>query len=134
MARILSAAWRCDPGKVESKALTASSRFSILVPPAAVVDKPVYSAFVGSTLRQQLLARSADGVIVTGAETDVCVLATILDALDLGYPIYVISDAVCSSTDASHDAAMTLYRTRFYQQVQMLDTDGLLDIWPPSKH
>jgi nicotinamidase-related amidase len=120
--------------KLDPKRLQLLSDLAAFVPPATVVDKPVYSAFLGSTLRQQLLARSADGVIVTGAETDVCVLATVLDALDLGYPIYVISDAVCSSTDASHDAAMTLYRTRFYQQVQMLDTDGLLSVWPPSDH
>jgi hypothetical protein len=67
-----------------------------------------------------LMARGADGIIVTGAETDVCVLATVLDAVDLGWPVYIISDGVCSSTDESHDAVLTLYCTRFYQQVQVL--------------
>jgi nicotinamidase-related amidase len=76
------------------------------------------------------MTRGNVGIIITGAETDVCVLATVLDAVDLGYPVNVIADAVCSSTDASHDAAMLLYSTRFYQQVQMLSTDVLLDIWP----
>lgn len=102
------------------------------VPPAVVIDKPVYSAFLGSSLRQNLIEREADGIIITGAETDVCVLATVLDAVDLGYPIYVVTDAVCSSTDVSHDAVLTLYNTRFYQQVQTLTTDVLLDIWPSA--
>jgi nicotinamidase-related amidase len=53
------------------------------VPPAMVIYKPVYSAFLGSTLRQTLMERDADGLIVTGAETDVCALATVLDAIDL---------------------------------------------------
>jgi nicotinamidase-related amidase len=119
---------RLDPARLELLADLAS-----LVPPGVVIDKPVYSAFVMSALRQELLARRADGLIVTGAETDVCVLATVLDAVDLGYPVYVISDGVCSSTDASHDAALTLYRTRFYQQVQVLDTETLLSIWPRSR-
>ncbi|MCX5570647.1 cysteine hydrolase family protein [Kaistia nematophila] len=101
-----------------------------LVPPALVVDKPVYSAFLGSDLRRILMTRKADGLIITGAETDVCVLATVLDAVDLGYPVFVISDAICSSTDASHDAVVTLYRTRFYRQVQVLSTDALLERWP----
>src|SRR4051794_28547413 len=46
-----------------------------LAPPAEVIDKPVYSAFVGSRLRALLTEREADGLIVSGAETDVCVLS-----------------------------------------------------------
>lgn len=95
-----------------------------------VVDKPVYSAFVASSLAGALIARGADGLIVTGAETDVCVLATVLDAVDLGYPVYIVTDAVCGSTDASHDAVLTLYRTRYYQQIQTLTAAQLLDLWP----
>lgn len=119
--------------RLEPEGLDLLPDLDAFVPPATVVDKPVYSAFLGSELRNQLMARAADGVIVTGAETDVCVLATVLDAVDLGYPVFLISDAVCSSTDASHDAALTLYGTRFYQQVQMLDTEALLAVWPPSR-
>jgi nicotinamidase-related amidase len=115
---------------VDPAALRLLPPLAALTPPAMVIDKPVYSAFVGSALRQTLAARSADGLIVTGAETDVCVLATVLDAVDLGYPVYVVTDAICSSTDASHDAVLTLYRTRFYQQVQTLSTEMVLSLWP----
>jgi len=48
-----------------------------LVPPAQVIDKSRYSAFALTNLSQHLAARSADALIVTGAETDVCVLATV---------------------------------------------------------
>jgi len=95
-----------------------------------VLDKPVYSAFVGTGLQQLLVESGADGLVVTGAETDVCVLATVLDAVDLGYPVYVVTDAICGSTDRSHDAVLTLYRTRFYQQIQTFTTDQLLAVWP----
>ncbi|MEA1673612.1 isochorismatase family cysteine hydrolase [Nitrospirillum sp. BR 11163] len=101
-----------------------------LCPPAIVVDKPVYSAFIRSTLASLLRQRRADGLVVTGCETDVCVLATVLDAIDLGYPVCVVTDAVCSSVDASHDAVLTLYRTRFAQQVITLTTEELLNGWP----
>jgi nicotinamidase-related amidase len=115
---------------IDPAAIGLLSPLAAFVPPATVVDKPVYSAFVGSPLLALLRERRADGVIVTGAETDVCVLATVLDAVDLGYPVYVVTDAICSSTDASHDAVLTLYRTRYYQQVQTLSTEMLLALWP----
>jgi nicotinamidase-related amidase len=66
-----------------------------LCPPATVIDKTRYSAFVGSQLVEHLGVREADGLIVTGSETDVCVLATVLGAVDLGYRVIVVRDAVC---------------------------------------
>src|SRR3954468_18243320 len=69
-----------------------------LVPPASVVNKMRYSAFTDSGLLSHLQARGADGLIVTGSETDVCVLATVIAAVDLGYRVILVSDAVCSSS------------------------------------
>ena len=34
---------------------------------------------------EHLRQREADALIVSGSETDVCVLATVLDAVDIGY-------------------------------------------------
>jgi nicotinamidase-related amidase len=39
-----------------------------------VIDKSRYSAFTESQLLAHLQAREADGLIVTGSETDVCIL------------------------------------------------------------
>jgi hypothetical protein len=46
---------------------------------------------------------------VTGGETDVCVLATVLGAVDYGYRSIVLGDALCSASDADHDAMLELY-------------------------
>jgi nicotinamidase-related amidase len=65
-----------------------------LCPPATVIEKTRYSGFIGSQLVEHLRARDADGLIVTGSETDVCVLATVLGAVDLGYRVILVRDAV----------------------------------------
>jgi nicotinamidase-related amidase len=49
-----------------------------------VIDKQVYPPFFGSQLPELLRRCQIDSLITTGAETDVCVLATVLDAVDLG--------------------------------------------------
>jgi nicotinamidase-related amidase len=68
-------------------------------------------------------------VIVTGAETDVCVLSTVLDAVDLGLRVVIVEDALCSSFDAGHDALMTLYRNRFAEQIELISLDELHMLW-----
>jgi len=72
-----------------------------LCPPATVMDKTRYSALAEPELIEHLRQREADALIVSGSETDVCVLATVLDAVDLGYRVIVVRDAVCSSADAA---------------------------------
>jgi nicotinamidase-related amidase len=100
-----------------------------LAPPAAVIDKTRYSSFVGSGLRAHLEQRSADGLIVTGSETDVCVLATVLDAVDLGYPVLLVRDAICSSSDKGHDALLEVYHRRYSVQIETSDAQEILRCW-----
>ncbi len=54
------------------------------VPPARTFDKHVYSPWTGSDLHQQLRSADIDTVIITGGETDVRVLSTMLGAIDWG--------------------------------------------------
>jgi len=103
-----------------------------LVPPATVIDKTRYSAFAGSTLAAHLQERQADGLIVTGSETDVCVLATVLDAVDFGYRVIVVSDGICSSSDEGHDALLKLYHQRFSQQVHAMTVPEIKEAWAPA--
>ena len=100
------------------------------VPPARVVDKGRYSAFVASPLQSVLKELGAPTVVVSGAETDICVLSTVLNAVDLGYRVVVAADAICSSVDSTHDALMTLYTQRFAEQIELADTATLLGSWP----
>ena len=76
-----------------------------------------------------LRRRRTDGLVITGAETDVCVLAAVLDAVDLGYRVVLATDALCSSSDATHDALLTLYRNRFGQQIETITSEALLASW-----
>lgn len=101
-----------------------------LVPPATVIDKPFYSAFTGDALHQHLIERGADALIVSGAETDVCVLATVLGAIDHGYRVIIVRDAVCSSSDQGHDSLLELFEQRFSQQIETADSETILSAWP----
>lgn len=97
-----------------------------LVPPALVLDKPIYSPFFGWRLPALLRERKTDLLIVTGAETDVCVLATVLGAVDHGFPVLLVEDAVCSSSDEGHEALLTLFRQRFSEQVEVATVEEVL--------
>ncbi|WP_338663071.1 isochorismatase family cysteine hydrolase [Pararoseomonas sp. SCSIO 73927] len=99
------------------------------VPPATMIDKTVYSPWLQPELEALLRERGTDTLVVTGAETDVCVLAAVLGAVDRGYRVIIPTDALCSSSDRTHDALLTLYRERYGQQVEAVGTDALLEAW-----
>jgi nicotinamidase-related amidase len=99
------------------------------VPPAHVVDKPAYSAFTASRLQGLLTGKKVRTVVITGAETDVCVLSTVLSAVDLGFRTVIVEDALCSSSDVGHDALMTMYRTRFHGQIDLVTAEELKWFW-----
>jgi nicotinamidase-related amidase len=100
-----------------------------LVPPARVLDKPFYSPFHGTDLAASLRAAGCDTLVISGAETDLCVLAAVLDAVDVGLRVVLPVDALCSSSDEMHDALLALYGNRFSQQVETIDTETLLSSW-----
>ena len=119
-------ATRAELPASELELVPALQRFA---PPARVIDKPAYSAFLESPLSEFLLEKSIRTLVVTGAETDVCVLASVLDAVDLGFRVVLVEDALCSSSDAGHDALMTLYRTRFSEQIELIKSQELPLLW-----
>lgn len=100
-----------------------------LVPPAAVIDKSFYSPFSASALDAVLHARSIHTVVLTGAETDICVLAGALHAVDRGLRTIIVSDGVCSSSDEVHDAVVTLYQRRFSHQIEVASSDEICEMW-----
>jgi hypothetical protein len=64
----------------------------------------------GHPIRARATQRHVNTLIVSGGETDVCVLSTVLSAIDLGLRIVLVEGALCSSFDESHDAILGLYR------------------------
>lgn len=95
------------------------------VPPATVEDKVVMSPWSGQ-LHTRLRAAGISSLIVTGAETEVCVLAAIMGAIDLGYRVIIVTDAICSGADPTHDAMMAIYESRFGMQVETVTTSDLI--------
>jgi nicotinamidase-related amidase len=71
--------------------------------PATIVEKRRLSAFSAPELASVLNHGRKDRLIVTGAETDVRVLASVLGAVDRGYRL--ILDRVLRDGRASRDAA-----------------------------
>jgi len=110
-------------------ALELVPALSKFVPPSAVIDKPAYSAFSNPVLASLLVDKKIGTVVISGAETDVCVLSTVLSAVDLGFRVVIVEDALCSSSDVGHDALMTMYRTRFHGQVDLLTAEELAEFW-----
>jgi nicotinamidase-related amidase len=53
-----------------------------------------------------------------------------LGAVDHGYPVVVVRDALCSASDEGHDALLKLYARRFSVQIQTASTAEILAAWP----
>jgi nicotinamidase-related amidase len=100
-----------------------------LCPPARTLDKAVYSAFADPRLAPALRRKGIGTLIVTGGETDVCVLSTVMAAVDLGFRVVLPVDALCSARDKTRDALMAIYSERFINQVQTTSTEPVLKEW-----
>ena len=100
-----------------------------LIPPATVIDKTRYSAFAGSDLRAHLMQRETNTLVITGSETDVCVLSTIMGAVDIGYRVILVRDAVCSSSDEGHEAMLNLLHRRYTEQIETANAEDILSNW-----
>lgn len=98
---------------------------SSFVPPAKLEDKTVMSAWTGS-LHARLSGAGIHTILVSGAETEVCVLATVMGAIDRGYRVIIVTDAICSGADSTHDAMLEIYKSRFGMQVETVTTAELL--------
>jgi nicotinamidase-related amidase len=97
----------------------------------------VYSAFANGQLHTMLRRQGIDTIILTGSETDVCVLSSALSAVDLGYRVVVARDAVCSSADETHDALIRLYECRFDLQIVIAEAEEIVEAWSvgsPARH
>lgn len=99
------------------------------IPPAVVIDKTRYSGFFEPHLGNHLRERGADCLIVTGSETDVCVLATVLGAVDHGFRVILVRDGVCSSSDEGHDALLEVYHRRYSLQIETAEAETVLSRW-----
>jgi nicotinamidase-related amidase len=98
--------------------------------PGEIYDKTVYSAFSNVGFEASLSRRQATTLVLTGVETDVCVLATAFDAVDRGLHVVVVADAVTSWSPAGHRAALEAIYPRLDQQIEITTAKDVLVLWP----
>lgn len=101
------------------------------VPPAHVVDKDTYSAFESPRFVQLLERLCCRTLIVSGVETDVCVLATALSAVDRGFRVVLTSDAMASGSDTAHARILDTLVPRFDRQIEVTTSKDILQRWKP---
>lgn len=89
-----------------------------------ILDKTTYSVFPALKLPP-----GTDTVIFSGAETDACVLASLLGAVDKGLRVILARDAVTSSDMAAHEATLDMIARRLPFQVELAATDDILRAW-----
>ncbi len=97
-----------------------------LVPPARIFDKMTYSPWTTGELHRVLAGEGVETLAISGGETDVCVLAAAIGAIDLGYRVILLKDAVCSGADETHDASLELLGDRFSVQLEIASTEDFL--------
>jgi nicotinamidase-related amidase len=96
---------------------------------AAVFDKSTFSAFGNEKFVVALQSAGTETLILSGVETDVCVWATALDAIDAGFFVILARDALASGTPEAHNALLEVIAPRFAPQVAVMNHAELEAAW-----
>jgi len=103
---------------------------------AKLFEKDFFDLTKEKKIRNHLARLKRKQVVVTGCETDVCVLQSCLGLLDLGYEVFVVEDLLFSSArnvDAAIDrmkgegAILLTYKTLYYELLQAVEIDQRAD-------
>ena len=97
-----------------------------------VFDKTAHDAFDDPAFARHMGQLAPNALVLSGLETDVCVLATAMSAVDLGYRTVIAVDAVASSVPESHRACLDHVYPRFDQQIELANVAEILAAWSPS--
>lgn len=95
-------------------------------PGEPIIEKDVNSAFIGTTLENQLKLRKITTVVVVGLTTDHCISTTVRMAANLGFTTILVEDATATynkkGTDGTnypaqliHDTAIASLKDEFAQ-------------------
>ncbi|MCP4321924.1 MAG: isochorismatase family protein [Psychromonas sp.] len=76
-----------------------------------------------STAMQELLTSGVNQIIVAGAETDVCVLQTVLGLKKMGFEVFVVSDAVFSTESYTRPTFKRMQQAG----IKLAKTDQIID-------
>lgn len=95
-----------------------------IVDKAQTPDKDAYSAFEGTDLDAWLRQRGVKRIFMGGLATEYCVLNSALDALQNGYELVVLQDAVRPIDAAQGDAALDSLQEK---GASLASSDGIVD-------
>jgi nicotinamidase-related amidase len=84
-----------------------------IAPEDAVLDKPRYSAFFGTSLDVLLGARGIRALMVGGVTTSMCVETSVRDAAQRDIRTFVVRDAVADFDAARHEASLAAMQFGF---------------------
>ena len=73
-----------------------------------VVPKTRFSGFYDTDLEQILIELGTKNLVITGVVTNICVLATTLDAIMRGYNVTIPSNSVTGLNDKHHEDALEM--------------------------
>lgn len=96
-----------------------------------IIQKHVNSAFIGTTLEEQLRRQSCSSLVLVGLTTDHCVSTTSRMAANLGFEVTVVADATATFqkefrgriflADELHDSALASLNKEFAKIVNTCD-------------
>jgi nicotinamidase-related amidase len=122
--------WRNMTGEqLDPRLIELVPPLAALALPELVINKAHYSPFEEEAFLRKLGQLKPDALVISGGETDVCVLAAVMDAVDAGYRVVLADDALCSVSDESHDAVLRHFGSRFSQQIEVASTEEILGSW-----
>ncbi|MGU9956748.1 MAG: cysteine hydrolase family protein [Arenicellales bacterium WSBS_2016_MAG_OTU3] len=98
-----------------------------------VFDKTGHDAFSSAAFSGWISNTQPGALVLFGVETDVCVLATAMSAVDLGLRVIIVTDALASSDKASHDACLRLIYPRFEQQIELVKSGDVMAAWSAKR-
>ena len=73
---------------------------------APEIDRTTLNSWEDDDFRQAIEATGRKKIIFAGLWTEICVAFPVLDALQAGYEVYVVEDAIGGVSKTAHDAAM----------------------------
>ncbi len=94
-----------------------------LIPQIQPIEKVEFSCMESRKFKESLAKLGAKTLIITGIEAHICVTQTAIEALDAGFRVCVVSDAVSSRN--LEDKAISLKRLRHYG-VAVVSTEMLM--------
>jgi len=116
-------------GRLPADRLDIVAELADLAPASARIDKEGFSSYSGPGFARALERLGARTVLLSGVETDICVLGTALDAIDRGLRVVIAVDAVTSSSLPAHRATLEHIFPRHEPMIELATTEAILAAW-----